>query len=77
MVSGDRFDCISVQTPIFHLEVNSTHLKTLRPAVRHCPKFYITLRVFKNVAKETNLEAVKIQFRHLFLSSVLLSSARL
>ena len=61
---------ISAQTPIFQLVVNSTRLKTLRSAVRCCPKLYITLRVFKNVAKVTNLEAVKIQFRHLlFLSS--------
>ena len=50
--------------------VNSTRLKTLRSAVRRYPKLYITPRVFKNIAKVTNLEAVKIQFRHLlFLSS--------
>ena len=60
---------ISVQTPIFHLVVNSKRLKTVRSAVRRCPKLHITLRVFKNVAKVTNLAAVKIQFHHLFLSS--------
>ena len=40
----------SVQTPIFHLVVNYTRMKTLRSAVWRCPKLYITLRVFKNVA---------------------------
>ena len=66
--NGSYHGSISVQTPIFHLVVNSTCLKTLRSAVWRCPKLYITLRVFKNVAKATNLEAGKIQFRHRFLS---------
>ena len=66
--NGGYNGSISVQTPIFHLMVNSTRLKTLRSAVWRCPKLYVTLRVFRNVAKVTNLEAVKIQFRHLFLS---------
>ena len=66
--NGGYNGSISVQMPIFHLVVNSARLKTLRSAVWRCPKLYITLRVFKNVAKVTNLEAVKIQFRHLFLS---------
>ena len=67
--NGGYNGSISVQTPIFHLVVNYTRMKTLRSAVWRCPKLYITLRVFKNVAKVANLEAVKIQFRHLFLSS--------
>ena len=67
--NGGYNGSISVQTPIFHLVVNCTRMKTLRSAVWHCPKLYITLRVFKNVAKVTNLEAVKILFCHLFLSS--------
>ena len=49
--NGGYHGSISVQTPIFHLVVNSTRLKTLRSvAVWSCPKLYITLRVFKNVA---------------------------
>ena len=68
--NGGYNGSISIQTPIFHLVVNYTCLKTLRSAVWRCSKLYITLRVFKNVIKVTNLEAVKIQFRHLlFLSS--------
>ena len=68
--NGGYNGSISVQTPIFHLVVNYTRMKTLRSAVWRCPKLYITLRVFKNVAKVANLEAVKIQFRLLlFLSS--------
>ena len=67
--NGGYNGSISVQTPIFHLVVNSTRLKTLRSAVRRYPKLYITLRVFKNDTKVTNLEAVKIQFRHLLSSA--------
>ena len=49
--NGGYHGSISVQTPIFHLVVNSTRLKTLRSAVWRCPKLYIIiLRVFKNVA---------------------------
>ena len=66
--NGGYNGSICVQTPIFHLVVNSTCLKALRSAVRRCPKLYIILRVFKGVAKVTNLEAVKIQFRLLSLS---------
>ena len=46
-----------------------------RSAVWRCPKLYITLRVFKNVAKVANLEAVKIQFRHLLFLSFLSSAS--
>ena len=67
--NGGYNGSISVQTPIFHLVLNSTRLKTLRSAVWRCPKLYMTLRVFRNVAKVTNLEAVKIQFRHLLFLS--------
>ena len=48
--NGGCHGSISVQTPIFRLVVNSTRLKTLRSAVWRCPKLYIILRVFKNVA---------------------------
>ena len=68
--NGGYNGSISVEMPIIHQVVNSTCLKTLRSVVWRCPKLYITLRVLKKVAKVTNLEAVKIQFRHLlFLSS--------
>ena len=56
---------ISVQTPIFHLVVNSTHLKTVRSALWHCPNSTVALRLLENVVKVTNLEVVKIEFRHL------------
>ena len=61
---------ISVQTLIFHLVVNSTRLKTVRSALWHCPNSTVPLRFLENVVKVTNLEVVKIEFRHLpFLSS--------
>ena len=63
---------ISVQTLIFHLVVNSTHLKTVRSALWRCPNTTVALRLLVNVVKVTNLEVVKIEFRHLpsfFLSS--------
>ena len=63
---------ISVQTLIFHLVVNSTRLKTVRSALWHCPNSTVALRLLENVVKVTNLEVVKIEFRHLLL---LLSSS--
>ena len=61
---------ISVQTPIFHLVVNSTHLNTVRSPLWRCPNSTVALRLLENVAKVTNLEVVKIEFRHLpFYSS--------
>ena len=42
--NGGYHGSISVQTPIFHLVVNSTRLKTLRSAVWRCPKLYIILK---------------------------------
>ena len=62
---------ISVQTLIFHLVVNSTRLKTVRFALWHCPNSTVALRLLENVVKVTNLEMVKIEFRHL---PILLSS---
>ena len=62
---------ISVQTLIFHLVVNSTRLKTVRSALWRCPNSTVTLRLLENVVKVTNLEVVKIEFRHL---PILLSS---
>ena len=58
---------ISVQTLIFHLVVNSTRLKTVRSALWHCPNSTVPLRLLENVVKVTNLEVVKIEFRHLLL----------
>ena len=56
---------ISVQTLIFHLVVNSTRLKTVRSALWRCPNSTVALRLPENVVKVTNLEVVKIEFRHL------------
>ena len=70
---------ISVQTLIFHLVVNSTRLKTVRSALWHCPNSTVALRLLENVVKVTNLEVVKIEFRHLpfhlLLLILLLSSS--
>ena len=63
---------ISVQTLIFHLVVNSTRLKTVRSALWRCPNSTVALRLLENVVKLTNLEVVKIEFRHL---PILLSSS--
>ena len=65
---------ISVQTPIFHLVVNSTRLKTARSARWCCPNSTMAPRLLENVVKVTNMEVVKIEFRHLpFLLLLLLS----
>ena len=56
---------ISVQTLIFHLVVNSTRLKTVRSARWCCPNYTMAPRLVENVVKVTNLEVVKIEFRHL------------
>ena len=56
---------INVQTLIFHLVVNSTRLKTVRSALWRCPNTTVALRLLVNVVKVTNLEVVKIEFRHL------------
>ena len=42
---------ISVQTPIVHLVVNSTDLKTVRSALRCCPDTTVALRLLVNVVK--------------------------
>ena len=64
---------ISVQTPIFHLLVNSTRLKTVRSPRWCCPNSTMAPRLLENVVKVTNLEVVKIVFRHLpFLILLLL-----
>ena len=70
---------ISVQTLIFHLVVNSTRLKTVRSGRWCCPNCTMAPRLVENVVKVTNLEVVKIEFRHLpfLLSSFFLSSASL
>ena len=56
---------ISVQTSIFHLVVNSTRLKTVRSARWCCPNSTMAPRLLENVVNVTNLEVVKIEFRHL------------
>ena len=56
---------ISVLTPIFHLVLNSTRLKTVRSAHWCCPNFTMAPRLLGNVVKVTKLEVVKIEFRHL------------
>ena len=56
---------ISVQTPIFHLVVNSTRLRTVRSAHWCCSNFIMAPRLLEKVFKVTNLEVVKIEFRHL------------
>ena len=56
---------ISVQTLIFHLVVNSTRLKTVRSGRWCCPNYTMAPRLVENVVKVTNLEVVKIEFRHL------------
>ena len=70
---------ISVQTLIFHLVLNSTRLKTVRSALWHCPNSTVALTLLENVVKVTNLEVVKIEFRHLpfhlLLLILLLSSS--
>ena len=67
---------ISVQTLIFHLVVNSTRLKTVRSARWCCPSYTMAPRLVENVVKVTNLEVVKIEFRHLpFLLSFFLQPA--
>ena len=67
---------ISVQTLIFHLVVNSTRLKTVGSARWCCPNYTMAPRLVENVVKVTNLEVVKIEFRHLpFLLSFFLSSS--
>ena len=63
---------ISVQTPIFHLVVNSTRLKTVRPPRWCCPNCTMAPRLLENVVKVTNLEVVKIVFRHLPFLIILL-----
>ena len=56
---------ISVLTPIFHLVVNSTRLKTVKSAHWCCPNSIMAPRLRGNVVKVTKLEVVKIEFRHL------------
>ena len=66
-----RLQCIL--TPIFHLVVNSTRLKTVRSAHWCCPNSTMAPRLLGNVVKVTKLEVVKIEFRHLpFLLSFFL-----
>ena len=47
---------ISIQTPIFHLLVNSTRLKTVRSALWRCPNTTVALTLLVNVVRVTNLK---------------------
>ena len=62
--NGSYNASISVQMLIFHLVVNSMHMKTVRSALWRCPNSTVALRLLENV-KVTNLEVMKIEFRHL------------
>ena len=66
---------ISVQTPLVHLVANCTHPKTVRSALFRCPNTTVALRLLVNVVRVTNLEAVKIEFRHLPFLFLLLQTA--
>ena len=66
---------ISVQTPLLHLVVNCTHPETVRSALMRCPNTTVALRLLVNVVRVTNLEAVKIEFRHLPFHILLLQTA--
>ena len=46
---------ISLLTPIFHLVVNSTRLKTVRSAHWYCPNSTMAPRLLGNVVKVTKL----------------------
>ena len=70
---GGYIQCISIQTLIFRLLVNFIRPKTLSSALWHCPIFTVAMRLLEIVTKVTNLETVKIDFRHLRFP--LLSSA--
>ena len=74
--NGGSNASISVLTPIFHLVVNSTRLKTVRSAHWYCPNSTMAPILLGNVVKVTKLEVVKIEFRHLpfLLSAFFLSS---
>ena len=66
---------ISVQTLIFHLVVNSIRLKTVRSHRWCCPNSTMAPGLLENVVKVTNLEVVKIVFRHLPFLILLLQPA--
>ena len=68
---------ISVQTLIVHPVVNSMHPKTVRSALWRCLNTTVALRWLVNVVRVTNLEVVKIEFRHLPFHLLLSSSASL
>ena len=65
--NGSYNASISVQTPIFHLVVNSTRLKTVRSGLWRCPNSTVALRLLEKVGKVTNLEVMKSSFVILFL----------
>ena len=55
--NGGYHGSISVQTPIFHLVVNSTRLKTLRSAVWRCPKLYIIVSAARSLTCRDDLDS--------------------
>ena len=73
--NGSYNASISVQTPLVHPVANCTHPKTVRSALLRCPNTTVALRLLVNVVRVTNLEAVKIEFRHLPFLILLLSSS--
>ena len=61
---------ISVQTPILHLVHGVFYAsEDTQICCLTLPQLYVTLRVFQTLLKLANLEAVKIQFRHLLFLS--------
>ena len=50
-------------------------MKTVRSALWRCPSSTVALRLLENVVKVTNLEVVKIEFRHLLIIILLLASS--
>ena len=52
--NGSYNASISVQTLIFHLVVNSMHLKTVISVLWHCPNSIVALRLLKDIVNSLN-----------------------
>ena len=52
--NGSYNASIGIQTPIFHLVVNSTHLKTVRSPRWCCPNSTTASRLLENVVNPLN-----------------------
>ena len=68
--NGGYHGSISFQTPIFHLVVNSTRLKTLRSAVWRCPKLYIIAKSVQRLCLSDKPRSVENPVLCLILSSL-------